>query len=82
MIFLRARCTNDSYDIVLLLYSSVFVRWKNTLFVGVDACFKLKLKDRGFSDPDLGTGLAYMVNDISYKKHLDDGADSTETVSA
>ena len=45
-------------------------------------CFKLKLKDRGFSDPDLGNGLAYMVNDVSYKKHLEDGRESIEPVSS
>ena len=45
-------------------------RWKNTLFLGVDACFKLKLKDRKFHDPDLGTGLAYMVKDAPYQSIL------------
>ena len=46
----------------------VVIRWKNTLFLGVDACFKLKLKDRGFKDPSLCTGLAYMVNKDSYQQ--------------
>lgn len=46
----------------------------------MDACFKLKLKDRGFNDPNLGTGLAYMANDVSYKEHLNSGTDFTETV--
>ena len=45
-------------------------------------CFKLKLKDQGFSDPDLGNGCAYMVNDVSYKKHLKDGRESIEPVSS
>ena len=45
-------------------------RWKNTLFLGVDACFKLKLKDRGLKDPDLGVRLAYMANDTEYSDYI------------
>ena len=40
------------------------------MFLGVDACFKLKLKDRGFNDPELGTRLAYMVNEAAYQMYL------------
>ena len=69
-----------SYHICCCTHSSV-VSWKNTLFLGVDACFKLKLKDRGFDDPDLGTGLAYMVNEDSYQAYLAANADSSEPVS-
>lgn len=47
----------------------------------MDACFKLKLKDRGFDDTDLGTGLAYFVNEATYQKHLSTAADVHETVS-
>lgn len=65
-----------------LLYSPVVVRWLNTLFLGIDACFKLKLKDRGFNDPDLGTGLAYMVKDRPYQKCLQENSYSTEPVSS
>jgi hypothetical protein len=43
----------------------------------VDGCFKTKLKDRGIKDPDLGTGLAYMVNDMDYAAHLEETAKST-----
>lgn len=46
------------------------VSWKSTLMISLDACFKLKLKDRKFVDPDLGTGLAYMVNEEKYQAHL------------
>ena len=57
------------------LYSCVLTRvvsvsWKSTLIIALDACFKLKLKDRSFVDPDLGTGLAYMVNEKKYQLHL------------
>ncbi|KAF9781630.1 hypothetical protein BJ322DRAFT_1010663 [Thelephora terrestris] len=46
----------------------------NTTFLGIDGCFKTKLKDRGITDPDLGTGLAYMVNSADYAAHLKDPA--------
>lgn len=47
-----------------------FVSWKSILVLALDACFKLKLKDRSFFDPDLGTRLAYMVDDDKYRLHL------------
>ena len=50
------------------------------LFLGVNTCFKLKLKDRGFDDPELGTGLTYMVNKDSYQVYLDTNADTNEPV--
>jgi hypothetical protein len=49
--------------------------------LGIDTCFKLKLKDRGFNDPDLGTGSAYMVEDKSYKEYLEANKEVTEEVS-
>ena len=58
-------CTNP----VVCTYL-VFVSWKSTLIIALDACFKLKLKNRSFNDPDLGTRLAYMVNDNKYQLHL------------
>ena len=65
-----------------LLYSlfSVVVRWKNTLFLGIDACFKLKLKDRGFKDPSLCVGSAYMVNADSYQEYLNTNMNLAEPV--
>ena len=50
------------------------------LFLGVDTCFKLKLKDRGFDDPELGMGLAYMVNEDSYQVYLDANTDTNEPI--
>ena len=63
-------------------HSSVVVSWKNTLFLGIKTCFKLKLKDHGFDDPELGTGLAYMVNEGPYQAYLDANANSNEPVSS
>jgi len=47
----------------------------------MDACFKLKLKDRGFDDPDLGTGLAYFVEEVAYQEHLATATEIREPVS-
>jgi len=47
------------------------------MFLGIDGCFKMKLKDRGITDPDLGTGLAYMVRDADYAAHLEETAGTT-----
>ena len=40
------------------------------MIIALDACFKLKLKDHSFADPDLGTGLSYMVGEEDYKSHI------------
>jgi hypothetical protein len=55
---------------VICTHPLLFVSWKSTLIIALDACFKLKLKDRSFVDPDLGTRLAYMVDDHKYQLHL------------
>lgn len=36
----------------------------------MDANFKLKQKERGFTDPPLSNGLAYMVSDQRLQDHL------------
>jgi len=36
----------------------------------MDANFKLKQKERGFSDPPLSNGLVYMVSNEELEKHL------------
>ena len=69
-----------------LMYSSQYyslLRHLNTLFLAIDGCFKTKLKECGIKDPDLGTGLAYMVNDDDYAEHLEQttGMLSEKTVS-
>lgn len=48
--------------------------------MGVDACFKLKLKDRGFGGADLSAGLAYMVKEDQYKTYLAANTDINEPV--
>ena len=36
----------------------------------MDANFKLKQKERGFTDPPLSNGLAYMISDTALRTHL------------
>ena len=44
--------------------------WLNTLYLSMDANFKLKQKERGFSDPPLSNGLAYMVANQDLQDYL------------
>lgn len=45
--------------------------WLYTLFLAIDANFRLKRKDRGvLQDPELGPGWAYMVNETAYQEEL------------
>lgn len=48
--------------------------------MGIDACFKLKLKARGFGGPDLSAGLAYMAKEDQYQTYLSANADVNEPV--
>ena len=43
-----------------------------TIYLLMDANFKLKQKERGFTDPPLANGLAYMVSNEKLLKHLDE----------
>jgi hypothetical protein len=40
----------------------------------------LKLKDRGFKDTELSTGLAYMVNEGPYQAHMRAAPNAVEPV--
>jgi hypothetical protein len=41
-----------------------------TIYLSMDANFKLKQKERGFADPPLANGFAYMVSNEKLLKHL------------
>jgi hypothetical protein len=41
-----------------------------TLYLSMDANFKLKQKERGFNDPPLANGFAYMVSNNTLLEHL------------
>ncbi|KAF9779699.1 hypothetical protein BJ322DRAFT_1012771 [Thelephora terrestris] len=44
--------------------------WLYSLFLAIDANFRLKQKTRGIIDPELGSGLAYFVNVEKFSAHL------------
>lgn len=46
-----------------------------TLYLSMDANFKLKQKERGFMDPPLTNGFAYMVSNRKLLEHLADCKD-------
>ena len=57
-------------------------RWLYTLFIMLDANFRLKSKDRDIkSDPALGSGLAYYVNEEDYQEYLRMAPEQTEVSS-
>jgi hypothetical protein len=67
------RRSTGSHDPSVFLYrlnSCIFTSWLNTLYLSMDANFKLRQKERGLSDPPLSNGLAYMVADGKLKHHL------------
>lgn len=45
-------------------------RFLYTLFLAVDANFKLKGKDRGINDPELALGWASFVEEDRYQEHI------------
>lgn len=57
---------------------TVSSRWLYTLYLMVDANFKLRLKDRGAEDVYLGPGWAYVVEEAKYKEHINMFANTKE----
>jgi len=49
---------------------TIHCRWLYSLFIAMDANFKLKQKSRDIKDPEFGSGLAYFVNIEKFKEHL------------
>lgn len=45
-------------------------RWLYTYFLAVDANFRLKLKNRGINDPEIGSGWSYFVESKQFNKHV------------
>ena len=53
-------------------------RWLYSLFLAIDANFRLKLKTRAIKDPELGSGLSYFVDTIGFQEHLESGVNQDE----
>ena len=49
----------------------MFQRFLYTIFLAIDANFKLKCKERGFEDLELGSGWGVFVNESLYQLHLE-----------
>ena len=58
------------YILTLQHSMTIHHRWLYSLFIAIDANFRLKLKTRGINDPELGSGLAYFVNAPKFEAHL------------
>lgn len=54
----------------MLLTINLPCRWLHTLYLAIDANFRLKLKARNIDDPELGSGWAYFVEQTEYEKHV------------
>ena len=52
--------------------------WLYSLFLAIDANFRLKQKDRAIRDPELGQGLAYFVNMVKFQKLLTNSTQKEE----
>lgn len=46
--------------------------------MATDANFRLKLKNRGIKDPELGSGWAYFVESTAYETHIRNSTDGDE----
>lgn len=53
-------------------------RYIYTQFLAVDGNFKLRLKERGITDPELAPGWAYFVEEDNYQEFLKDFVDEPE----
>lgn len=53
-------------------------RWLYTLFIAVDANFRMALKDKSLSDLELAPGWAYLVEEQKFQDHLKTYKDQTE----
>lgn len=53
-------------------------RYIYTQFLAIDGNFKLRLKDRGISDPELAPGWAYFVEEENYQTFIKDFIDEPE----
>ena len=62
--------TMYGYPALILPILTTMPSWLYTLFIMVDANFKLKLKDKGIPDAHLGSGWAYFVKDDEFGSYL------------
>ncbi|KAG9219942.1 hypothetical protein CCMSSC00406_0006855 [Pleurotus cornucopiae] len=63
-------CPHPDRNLPLDWESAMRDAWRYTLFLVIDANFKLKSKSRGLEDVELNPSWSYFVNDAGYKAHL------------
>lgn len=63
---------------MLLRAADILFRWLYTLFLMIDGNFRVKCKDRGLNDIELGNGQSYFVEDSPYKAHIAKCGDQVE----
>ena len=61
-----------SFAVTLLNTHVIYFRFLYTLFLAMDANFKLKSKDRGIKDIELSAGDSCFVETEPYEKHLEE----------
>lgn len=68
---LLAKMNRELSSYFHVVYSlTTVLSWLYGMSLAVDANFRLKLKDRGVVDPELGPGWSYFVNDEKYKAEI------------
>jgi len=66
------------YRLKVLTNLVLIYRYIYTQFLAVDGNFKLRLKDRGITDPELAPGWAYFVEEEKYQAFIKDYVDQPE----
>jgi hypothetical protein len=67
------------YIIYIGLTLISYISWIYTLYLAMDANFRLKLRNRHIkNDPELGPGWAYCANEKHYQNEMDQYGDQTE----
>jgi hypothetical protein len=56
----------------------IYHRYLYTQFLAIDGNFKLRLKNRGITDPELAPGWAYFVEEESYQDFIKDYVEQPE----
>ena len=65
-------------NLFLIIITDLVYKYIYTQFLAVDGNFKLQLKDRGITDPELAPGWAYFVEEEKYQDFIKDFVDQPE----
>ena len=62
--------TGEQFSSNVKPWLTPFLSWIYAQFIALDANFRLKLKNRQISDPELGSGWFYFVENSAYSRHV------------